>query len=107
MVRTGFFVISLLSLTACSTRDTSPEAVCGHAAEVATGDAAEASANMGIMAEAANGLAQIAIQAAAAVCPTVLTQMKGNDLDAYEVTANCVLDSPDLDSVQSCLPDLF
>ena len=107
MVRAGFFIISLLSLTACSTRDTSPEAVCTHASEIATNDAAEASAELGAMAEAANGIAQIAIQAAGAICPTVLAQMKGNDVDAYEATANCVLDSVNIESVQGCLPDMF
>ena len=107
MVRAGFFMISVVSLTACGTRDTSPEAVCAHASEIATNDAAEASAELGAMADAANGLAQIAIQAAGAICPTVLTQMKGSDVDAYEATANCVLDAEGLESVQSCLPDIF
>ena len=107
MVRDGFLIFSVLSLISCGTRDISPEAVCTHATELATSDAAEASAELGAMSEAANGIAQIAIQAAGAICPTVLAQMKGNDLDSYEATANCVLDSSDLPSIQSCLPDMF
>jgi|GEM_PF-4972684 len=106
MFRIGLLLTAAV-LVSCSARDISPEAVCTHATDLATTDAEEASAELGAMAEAANGLAQIAIQAAGSVCPTVLAQMKGSDEDSYKVTANCVLDSSDIQTVKECLPDVF
>ena len=102
-MKRALIITPVLALVACG--PPSPEELCNHGAEIMKEEASESVGELGAFSDAANGIAQFAIDAMAATCPPMVTAYKDSNPDQYKDLAKCMIKADNSDEFAACMPE--